>query len=213
MHYESQWLGETPYEDALRLQHQVHDKIRRSQQPLGAILGCEHPPVITQGISTRRQHVGDLAQVCEIPVHKTVRGGQLTLHSPGQLLIYPIWPVRDIGVRSFVQNLLQTTTRLLQGANLDVHTDDSKAPGLYLGARKICFIGLKISQGVSYHGLAINVSNDLSLFSRIVPCGVRGQPMISLAEMGLNTSCAELFGDWNEEWRHQLTSKVAREST
>lgn len=141
----------------------------------------EHPPVYTLGMAARREHVlapGD------IPVVSTDRGGQVTYHGPGQLVIYPLLDVRRLGltVRGLVTALESTVIEY--AAELGVHARARReAPGVYVGDRKLASVGLRIRRGASYHGLALNVSLDLEPFSRIDPCGYAGLEMTQLAAL------------------------------
>ncbi len=141
----------------------------------------EHPPVFTLGLSGRREHVlapGD------IPVVQTDRGGQVTYHGPGQLVVYPLLDLRrhGLGVRDLVTALERAA--IGYAAELGVEAQARRdAPGVYVGGRKLASVGLRIRRGASYHGLALNVSMDLEPFGRIDPCGYPGLKMTQLAAL------------------------------
>ena len=150
----------------------------------------EHPPVFTQGQAGKPEHVlapGD------IPVVASNRGGQVTYHGPGQLVAYPLLDLqrRGIGIRDLVSLLedAMIATSLRYGVHAFARKD---APGIYVEAdfdarrqtRKLGSIGLRVSRGCSYHGLALNVAMDLEPSSRINPCGYAGLRMTQLSELG-----------------------------
>ncbi len=140
----------------------------------------EHPPVFTQGQAGLPEHVllpGD------IPVVASDRGGQVTYHGPGQLVVYVMVDLTrlGIGVRRLVTHIEQAMVRML--AALDIHAAaDPDAPGVYVDGAKIGSIGLRVRKGRSYHGLSLNVDMDLAPFARINPCGFRGLKMVQLRD-------------------------------
>lgn len=178
---ESLWLDQVPFEEALKLQMRLHEEVKKAGP--GLILGLQHPAVITLGL--RGEASKDLrsdSEVLPLPVHRIDRGGQATLHSPGQLVIYPILPFQRMGLtpRDYVCLLLKTTCEFFRDLGLDAQVSEEKA-GVFTPRGKIAFCGLRLSQGVSRHGLSLNISNDLSLFRWIRPCGISEEPLTSLA--------------------------------
>ena len=141
----------------------------------------EHPPVFTQGIAGKEEH---LLAPGEIEVIRTDRGGQVTYHGPGQIVVYVLCDIRRVklGVRDLVTGLEQAIIAFLSEFGL-VAEADPKAPGVYVSGEKIASLGLKISRGSSYHGLALNVNPDLEHFGRINPCGYAGLRVTSLAQL------------------------------
>jgi lipoyl(octanoyl) transferase len=142
----------------------------------------EHPPVFTLGLAGSREHVlapGD------IPVVHIDRGGQVTYHGPGQLMIYPLIDVRraGIGVRRLVCALETAVIRMVAPWGIEA-AGRRDAPGVYVEGRKLASIGLRIRRGGSYHGMALNVDMNLEPFSRINPCGYQGLEMTDLARLG-----------------------------
>jgi len=129
----------------------------------------EHDRVFTQGIAGKAEHV---LNAKDIPVVQTDRGGQITYHGPGQLVCYILFDLRrlKIGVRNFVDLLEKATIQLLAEYGIQANTKKN-APGVYVLHKKICSVGLRIRRGCSYHGIALNVNNDLEPFTRINPCG------------------------------------------
>jgi lipoyl(octanoyl) transferase len=170
--WHKQWLEKVPYLEALKYQQKLRETVREQQR--GVVLGLEHPRVITLGFRMGKSssHVSN----APIPIVKTDRGGQATLHNPGQLVVYPILPLRDwdISVREYVQLLLKTTENFCINCNITIVNTNK---GVFSKIGKIASVGINIKQGTSIHGVAINISNDLRDFSLISPCGVSGQVM------------------------------------
>jgi lipoyl(octanoyl) transferase len=145
---------------------------------------CEHPPVFTQGLAAKPEH---LLRDIGIPVVKTDRGGQITYHGPGQLVAYLLLDMkrRNLTVKGLVSRIEQAIIDLL--ADYAVAGERrAGAPGIYVDGAKIAALGLKIKNGFSYHGLALNVALDLAPFSAINPCGYHGLAVTQLSEL-----CAE----------------------
>ena len=141
----------------------------------------EHPPVFTLGMNAGRDHV--LAPG-EIPVVRIDRGGQVTYHGPGQLVVYPLVDLRraGLGVRDIVTALERSV--IDYAAELGVSAECRKsAPGVYVDGRKLASVGIRVRRGASYHGVALNVSVDLEPFHRINPCGYTGLEMTRLADL------------------------------
>src|SRR5215207_9120829 len=137
----------------------------------------EHPPVFTLGMNAAREHVlapGD------IPLVQIDRGGQVTYHGPGQLVVYPL-----LDVRQLVMALENGIIALLAAWNIAA-VGRRDAPGIYVDGRKVASIGLRMRRGCSYHGLAFNVAMDLELFRRINPCGFRGLEVTDLRTLGVS---------------------------
>ena len=143
---------------------------------------AEHPPVFTLGMAASREHVlapGD------IPLVQIDRGGQVTYHGPGQLMVYPMIDVRRarIGVRALVTALETSVVRMLAPLGIEA-AGRRDAPGVYAGGRKLASIGLRIRRGASYHGMALNVDMNLEPFLRINPCGFAGLEVTDLRGLG-----------------------------
>nr|WP_281505968.1 lipoyl(octanoyl) transferase LipB [Chromohalobacter nigrandesensis] len=141
----------------------------------------EHEPVFTQGQAGKPEH---LLMPGDIPVVATDRGGQVTYHGPGQIVLYPLIDVRraKLGVRELVSALENTVIALLGDYGVEAHARPD-APGVYVGEAKIASLGLRIRRGASFHGVALNVDGDLSPFQRINPCGYAGMSMTRLADL------------------------------
>ncbi|MGK7297227.1 MAG: lipoyl(octanoyl) transferase LipB [Candidatus Wenzhouxiangella sp. M2_3B_020] len=141
----------------------------------------EHPPVYTQGLAGRPEHV--LAPG-GIPVIETDRGGQVTYHGPGQLVAYPLLDLErlGIGIRNLVCTLEAVVIDLLAELDIPAHRTEG-APGVFVDGAKIASIGMKVRRGCTFHGIAFNLDLDLEPFSRINPCGFAGQPMTRLVDL------------------------------
>lgn len=163
----------------------------RGKQEDDQIWLVEHEPVFTQGLAGKPEHVlapGD------IPIVKTDRGGQVTYHGPGQAVVYLLLDVKDsnYGVRPLVSMIENSVIDTLADFGITAHAR-ADAPGVYVeNGRKIASLGLKISRGCSYHGVAINVDMDLEPFSRINPCGLIGMHMAQVSEFTPNATVAEV---------------------
>ncbi|MDX1433584.1 MAG: lipoyl(octanoyl) transferase LipB [Gammaproteobacteria bacterium] len=148
----------------------------------------EHAPVYTQGQAGRAEHVVDAG---DIPVIASDRGGQVTYHGPGQLVAYTLIDLRRarLGVRTLVHGLEQSVIDMLAGAGVDAARRPG-APGVYVGGRKVCALGLRVRGGSVYHGLALNVDVALAPFGGIEPCGYRGLEVTRTADLGIDWSVA-----------------------
>lgn len=141
----------------------------------------QHPPVFTQGQAGKAEHVlapGD------IPVVQVDRGGQVTYHGPGQLVVYPLLDLRRlrISVRGLVQALEAAVIETVAAYGIEAY-GRRDAPGVYVEGRKLAAVGLRIRRNCSYHGLAINVDMDLEPFGRINPCGFEGLEVTQLRQL------------------------------
>ncbi len=143
----------------------------------------EHPPVFTLGLSGKREH---LLVAGDVPVVRSDRGGQITYHGPGQLIVYVLLDLQrlGLGVRKVVQDLEQSVIDLLAKYAVNA-TRWQGAPGVYIGASKVAALGLRVRRGCTYHGLALNVAMDLEPFQRINPCGYPGLTVTQTSGHGI----------------------------
>jgi lipoyl(octanoyl) transferase len=143
-----------------------------SEQFYDEIWFVEHPPVFTLGTAADKSHI---LNAKNIPIIQTDRGGEVTYHGPGQLVIYFMLDIKrlELGPKSLVQSIQNFTKNLLNEFSIESNFIDG-APGVYVEDKKIASIGLRISKGKSYHGISINVDMDLEPFSNINPCGYEG---------------------------------------
>lgn len=175
-----QWLGRVDYEPTWRAMQRLTDE--RDADTPDEIWLLEHPPVFTLGMNADPRHV---LLAGDIPVVQIDRGGQVTYHGPGQLVVYPLIDLRraGLGVRDLVTALERAVVSY--AATLGIAAAARReAPGVYVAGAKLASVGVRIRRGASYHGLALNVEMDLEPFQRINPCGYEGLAMTQLAALG-----------------------------
>ena len=178
-------LGLTDYPDACHVQVKAHQA--RVENRIGdVLLLTEHRPVYTLGRTARAEHVGEgwaRGVINGIPVHASDRGGSVTYHGPGQMVGYPILKLRDYceGPKAYVARLEEAVIRALAGLGMPSGRRNG-TPGVWVADRKIAAVGVRISRGVTRHGFALNVVNDLRPFSAIVPCGLASCGVTSVAQ-------------------------------
>jgi len=162
-------LGLLPYAKTLAAMQEF--TLHRNDNTKDEIWFLQHEAVFTQGQAGKQEHILNPGN---IPVIQSDRGGQVTYHAPGQLIVYLLINLkkRNINLRSFVTILESSVINLLK--ELGIHANaNTQAPGVYISGAKICSIGVRIKKGCSYHGLSLNVDLDLEPFSRINPCGYK----------------------------------------
>ena len=194
---------------------------RRGEATPDEIWICEHPPVYTQGIGGKAEHLLDAGG---LPVVQTNRGGQVTYHGPGQVVAYPLVDLRRLGifVKEYVFRLERAVLKTLERDGVTGHRVRG-APGVYvrladpfghamlseaeqagfLGLGKIAALGVKVTRGCTYHGVALNVAMDLRPFAGINPCGYPGLQTIDLAKLGVST-------DWDTAARRLADTLAAQ---
>ena len=162
---------------------------RRTPATADEIWRLEHEPVFTLGLAGRTEHLLDPGA---IPVHKVDRGGQVTYHGPGQLVVYLLLDLKRLGIsiKKYVNLLEQAVIDFLATIDLDAQRRRGM-PGVYLDAGKIAALGVRVRKGCCYHGLALNVRMDLSPFRRINPCGYPGLEVTQLADRGVDLTVDE----------------------
>lgn len=150
----------------------------RNEDTPDEIWVCEHPPVFTQGLSGKPEH---LLKDIGVPVVQIDRGGQITYHGPGQVVVYLLLDLRrrEITVRGLVQRIEQAVIDLLAGYGIRAERLEG-APGVYVEGAKIAALGLRIKHGCSYHGVSLNVDMDLAPYDAINPCGYEGMAVTQL---------------------------------
>jgi lipoyl(octanoyl) transferase len=173
-------LGLVEYEPTWRAMQRFTDE--RDATTPDEIWLLEHPPVFTLGMNASVAHVlapGD------IPVVQIDRGGQVTYHGPGQLVVYPLIDLRraGLGIRDLVTALERSVIDLAAERGVQAEARRS-APGVYVNGKKLASVGIRVRRGASYHGLAVNVNLDLEPFGRINPCGYEGLQMTRFADLG-----------------------------
>ena len=169
-------LGIEPYQE-------IHDQMlaftmARDEQTPDELWFLQHERVFTQGQAGKAEHV---LMPGDIPVIKSDRGGQVTYHGPGQLVVYLMVDINRLGLgpRELVSAIERAIVATLKEWNIE-SAPRADAPGVYVGARKIASLGLRIKQGRSFHGLALNIDMDLEPFHRINPCGYAGMEMTKM---------------------------------
>jgi lipoyl(octanoyl) transferase len=177
----ARWLGHAAYLPTWRAMQRYTDA--RDAESRDELWCLEHPRVYTLGMNADPAHV---LAAGEIPVIRIDRGGQVTYHGPGQLVVYPLVDLkrRGLGVRNLVMALESALVALAAEFGIEALARRD-APGVYVGGKKLASIGLRIRRGASYHGLALNVAMDLEPFSRINPCGIAGLEVVDLARLGV----------------------------
>lgn len=155
---------------------------QRTPDTVDEIWCLTHPPVFTQGQAGKPEH---LLNPGKIDVVQTDRGGQVTYHGPGQLIVYFLIDLKrkNQGIRALVDTIENSVIAMLKADHIPAHTIE-KAPGVYVDDAKICSLGLRVKRGCTYHGLALNVNMDLSPFSLINPCGYKNLRVCQTSELG-----------------------------
>lgn len=182
------WLGCVAYEPTWHAMQSFTSQ--RDEQTRDEIWLLEHDPVFTLGMNGKPEHV---LAAGHIPVINIDRGGQVTYHGPGQLIVYPLLELRryKLGVRDLVMALEHAVINTV--AQWDIKAEARRdAPGVYVDGEKLASIGLRIRRGCCYHGVAFNVAMDLEPFDRINPCGYQGLQVTDLARLGVKTTPEQL---------------------
>ena len=217
-------LGTIDYAEAHELQRALQAK-RIAGEIEDTVLLLEHPPVLTLGRSAKDQHVlapAELLRARGISVHEVGRGGDVTYHGPGQLVVYPIIDLKPNrkDVRKYVWSLEETMIRTCADFGLAASRIDG-LNGTWVGERKVGAVGVRISRWVTMHGLALNADSDLSYFDLIVPCGIEDKAVTSLTrELGRKVAVADVLEplashfaslyDANVEWQDSPPELVSR---
>lgn len=177
-------LGVADYETTWRAMQEF--TAQRSEETQDEIWLLQHPPVYTQGLAGKPEH---LLITPSIPVVKTDRGGQITYHGPGQIVAYVLLDLKrkGIGVKELVKRIEQSIIDVLR--SYAIHAERRLgAPGVYVNGAKIAALGLRVKKGCSYHGLALNVAMDLAPYQAINPCGYAGMAVTDMATLGVRAS-------------------------
>lgn len=150
----------------------------------------QHSPVYTLGLNGHRQHIINAG---DIPVVETDRGGQVTYHGPGQLMVYLLADIKrkSISVKDYVHRLEQSVIDMLEGYDVVGHRREG-APGVYVDNRKISALGIRVRRGCSYHGLSINVDMDLTPYNGIHPCGYSDLEVTQMRELGIEKNLVQI---------------------
>ena len=178
-------LGFLGYLEAWEIQKQVAEEVISGAPD--ALLLVEHPPVLTLGASFHSENLLFTREQIEargVQVHETDRGGDVTYHGPGQLVMYPIFDVSRHGkdLHQWLRDLEETQIQLLAGLGIEARRF-APHTGAWVGEEKVAAIGVKIRKWVSLHGIALNCSNDLKEFGLIVPCGISNYGVTSVSQL------------------------------
>jgi lipoate-protein ligase B len=201
-------LGRMRYHEALQRQEQAHsDVVAERSQPI--IFTVEHEPVLTMGKNSEAENLlfsRDFYLAQGVEIVDTERGGQITAHMPGQLVIYPIlhMSLLKLSVRDYINILEESVIFTLSNFGVAAHRDPEH-PGVWVGLEKICALGVRIKSRVSMHGLALNVNNDLSLFQRIIPCGIKARGVTNLLNL---TSCCPTMDVVRRDLTNEIVSRL-----
>jgi lipoyl(octanoyl) transferase len=185
------YLGLAPYEPVWRAMQKFTDE--RQDATRDEVWFVEHPPVFTLGLNAKREH---LLAPGDIPVVQIDRGGQVTYHGPGQLMIYPLLNLKrlKLGVRDLVVALENAV--IAYAAEVGITAAGSRqAPGVYVEGAKLASVGLRIRRGACYHGMALNVSLDPQPFERINVCGYKDLRVTRLADHGVSAGVESVAQD------------------
>jgi lipoyl(octanoyl) transferase len=198
-------LGLTDYQSAWHEMQAFTDT--RSAKTPDEIWFLQHPPVFTLGRNGKPEYLHNTG---DIPVISVDRGGQVTYHGPGQLIVYPLLNIkrRELGVQSLVRILEQSVIDMLSDYSLDAQRRE-KAPGVYVNDRKLAALGLRIRKGCSFHGLSLNVDMDLSPFSMIDPCGYSGLEVTQLKDLGIAASMETISKQFQTHFQRLLDKTTA----
>lgn len=176
-------LGLAPYEPTWRAMQSF--TAARNAGTADELWLVEHPPVYTLGLNGKAQHLPRTDN--GIPVIKVDRGGQITYHGPGQIVVYTLLDLRrrELGVRALVRKLENAVIELLADYGIEANGRDD-APGVYVAGAKVAALGLRVRNGCCFHGLSLNVDMDLSPFRAIDPCGYPGLQVTQLRDLGID---------------------------
>jgi lipoyl(octanoyl) transferase len=185
-------LGRAEYEPVWRAMQEFTKA--RDAATADELWFVEHPPVFTLGLAAKPEHVLDAGS---IPVVRIDRGGQVTFHGPGQLVAYVLVDLHraGYGVKELVRRLEQSVLDLLRDYGI-AGARRAGMPGVYVGDAKIAAVGLRVSRGCTFHGIALNVDADLASFARINPCGYPGLAATRLADLGVRDTIAAVQQRW-----------------
>lgn len=181
-------LGIQPYQFVYQQMQSFQNQ--RNTKTEDEIWLLEHEPVYTLGRNGKEEHILDAV---DIPVVQIDRGGQVTYHAPGQLIIYTLIDLKRnrIGIKQWVNHLENSVISMLKSYDVKAR-NDPHAPGVYVNDKKIAALGLRISRGRCYHGLSLNIDMDLTPFKNINPCGYEGLEVTQCSDLGVIDSFQEI---------------------
>jgi lipoate-protein ligase B len=200
-------LGTIPYLQGVELQEQVRER-RQAEEIPDALLVLEHPPVYTKGKRTTEADLPmheDWYRQRGIDVCETDRGGRVTYHGPGQLVAYPIMAIERVA--DFVHTMEDAIVAALADEGIEARVRDAPFTGVWAGDSKIASIGVRVSDGVTTHGLAVNVDNDLQPFEWIVPCGI---DQVRMTSVSMETGRAGSLPCFRRQMAHRFAQAFGR---
>jgi lipoyl(octanoyl) transferase len=202
-------LGRQDYQPVWQAMHDFTDT--RTDETTDEVWIVEHNPVFTQGQAGKAEH---LLETGDIPVVQSDRGGQVTYHGPGQLVVYFLLNLRrkDMGVRELVTHIETIIINTLKQYAINSAAKPD-APGVYVDGKKVASLGLRIRKGCSFHGLALNVNMDLSPFLRINPCGYQGMEMVQVSQLGGPQDIDKVAQDLLQQLTSQLDYQSVEHTT
>ncbi len=173
------YLGLSEYQPVWRAMQKFTDE--RTPNTTDELWIVEHPPVFTQGQAGKPEHILNSG---DIPIIQVDRGGQVTYHGPGQIVIYPLIDLKrhKIGIKALVNGIEEALIQTMLHYGIEAKRKE-KAPGVYVEGKKIASLGLRVRKGCTFHGLAFNIRMDLAPFLRINPCGYAGLEVTQLSEL------------------------------
>ena len=197
-------LGLAPYEPTWQAMREFTDA--RTENTPDELWICEHPPVYTLGQAGKREHI---LNPCDVPVVQSDRGGQVTYHGPGQVVIYTLINLRraGYGIREMVMRLENSVIQLLAEHGIQALARRD-APGVYVDDAKIAALGLRVRRGCAYHGIALNIEPELSPFLGINPCGYEGLSVTSTRQLGITVDKDQLVARFVHTVDKQLSAPV-----
>ena len=208
-------LGLRDYKEVWDLQKQIH-LYKQRHKFNDVIITVEHSPVYTLGKSGDRNHI--LVTDAEmkkrgISFHEIDRGGDITYHGPGQLVVYPIFDLNNYykDTHKFLRDLEEAVILTLKDFGIESGREEEYT-GVWVGDKKICAIGIKVSRWITMHGLALNVNNDLSYFNKIIPCGIFHKDVTSISselgkEIDINNTSGSVIKNLQSVFKiHQITN-------
>ena len=181
--------------------------LKRSHKDEDELWVVEHPSVYTLGLKTKLEHLPNVEQ--DIPLIQSDRGGQITYHGPGQIIIYALLDLKrlKLSIRETVRLLEQTVINLLLSFSVNAYGEEAR-PGVYVQGKKIASLGLKVRNGYSYHGVALNVDMDLSPFEQIDPCGYADLSVTQLKDLDVNLAIDEISKRWIDQFFVSFGDKI-----
>ena len=186
-------IGRVPYKTTF--DQMIKYTAERDENALDLLLWVEHEPVFSQGRHGRSEHI---LNPNNIPIFQSDRGGQVTYHGPGQVVIYFVFDIKrlNIGIKKFVELIETATLKLLKKYDIPAHLIEGQ-PGVYVNGEKIASLGLRVKHGKTYHGLSINVDMDLMPFSYINPCGYNNLKMTQIKNFKHDINLNQVYKDFS----------------